>query len=74
MFEPSLTSPTTAASDFFAALGSLPAQCIKCGSGGGDHHKCKKLVKKIFNDEDCVYGKHLCSINGVYAARACSSA
>jgi len=35
-------------------------------TGSGDHHKCKKLVKRIFHDDDCVYGKHLCSINGVY--------
>jgi Golgi apyrase len=34
-------------------------------TGSGDHHKCKKLVKRIFHDDDCVYGKHLCSINGV---------
>ena len=36
-------------------------------SGAGDHHKCKKLTKRIFGDDDyCPFGKHMCSFKGVY--------
>jgi len=38
-------------------------------TGAADHHRCKKLVKRIFKDDDCLHGKHLCSINGVYQPR-----
>jgi len=35
--------------------------------GAGEWKRCSKLVKKLFDDDDdCKYGKHMCSIKGTY--------
>lgn len=39
--------------------------------GTADHHKCKKLTKRLFGGDDhCPYGKHMCSFMQVYQVRA----